>query len=370
MTDERAIDIRAAVSRAFGAPLVIETVRLRAPRAAEVRVRIDAVAICQSDLAYIDNHWGGDLPAVWGHEAAGTVVDAGPDAGLEPGTRLAVTLIRSCGTCPRCRAGLAVECTSKPHVAQPLTGTAGGAITHGMDTAAFAEQVLVHRSQVVPIPDALSSDVAALLACGVMTGFGAVVNTAGLADSASVVVIGSGGVGLHAVQGARIRGAHPIVAVDPADTRLRMAERLGATHALNPIDTDPVAALDEITSGRMADAVFVTTGARAALEWAYSLVAPGGTLVLVGMPPTGVTMPIDVGTLAARNQRVLGSKMGTAVPERDLPRLVALYQHGELHVDELITGRYPFERINEAIESSRRGEGIRNVILFDPRAGG
>ena len=361
------IEVRAAVSRRFAAPLSLEKVSLRAPGIREIRVRIDAVAICQSDLAFIDNHWGADLPAIWGHEAAGTVLDTGPHARVSPDTRVVVTLIRSCGQCAACRCGLVVGCRAKPTGSPALHDMQGSVITQGMDTAAFADTVLVHDSQVVPIPDAVASDVASLLACGAITGFGAVVNTAALPAGTASVVIGTGGVGLHAVQGARVQRSDPIIAIDTDDERLAVARRVGATHTVNPAHENPVEAVAEATNGDMADTVFVTTGAQAALESAHALVAAAGTLVLVGMPANGVTLPLDAGTLASLNQRVLGSKMGTSIPGRDIPRLFELYSRGDLFLDELVTRRYPFDQVNDAIDDSRRGTGIRNVVVFDPQ---
>jgi Zn-dependent alcohol dehydrogenase len=222
----------------------------------------------------------------------------------------------------------------------------------GLRTGAFAEAVVVDASQVVAIPPSIPLDSASLLACGVITGFGAVVNTAGLRPGATAVVIGAGGVGLNAVQGAAISGARTVIALDLVEAKLAAAREFGATDTVNAGDPDAAAAVRRLTGGRAADYVFVTVGARS------------GAIVLVGMPASGVTVPVDPGDIAHHNLRVLGSKMGGAHIQADIPKLVALYQQGRLKLDELISGRYPLAKINEAFASTRSGEALRNVIVF------
>ena len=363
--------IRAAVSRAFGEPLSIEDVTLAAPGPGEVRVRLQASAICHSDIAYMDGLWGGDLPAVWGHEAAGIVAEVGAGVEIAAGTPVVVTLIRSCGDCRYCRRGQYVACDATFDLDQrsPLTDATGRRVTHGLRTAAFAEQVVVHHSQLVPVPEELPLDVASLLGCGVITGVGAVRNTAAVEAGSSVIVVGCGGVGVNVIQGARLAGADPIVAVDVEPRKLDTALSLGATHGLNPAEHDVVVGIAEATEGHMADYVFVAVGARTAIEAAAGYVGTAGALVIVGMPATGVMSEIDPGTLAARNQRILGSKMGTAAIQIDVPHLAGLYAEGALELDRLITARYRLDDINEAIADVKAGRALRNVIVFeDPSA--
>ena len=219
--------MKAAICRAFGAPLTIEDVSLRAPQGSEVEVEIAACAICHSDITYIDGGWGGTLPAIYGHEAAGVVSRVGPQAAsVKPGDHVAVTLLRSCGRCHYCAAGSPHLCeTTFPlDDASPLAGANGEPIMHGLKTAAFAEAALVEESQVAKLPPDLGFDVASLLSCGVLTGFGAVVNTAKVPFGASVAVIGTGGVGLNCVQGAALSGAQPIIAIDIADEKLKASK--------------------------------------------------------------------------------------------------------------------------------------------------
>jgi Zn-dependent alcohol dehydrogenase len=330
-------------------------------------VKLGAVAICHSDILYIEGAWGGDLPSVFGHEAAGTVIDCGPGvANVAPGDRVVVTLIRSCGHCHYCAQGAAVLCESEFPLDRkgPLARADGGKLMQGLRTGAFAEEVVVDASQVVAVPADLPFDVASLLACGVITGVGAVTNTASVPAGSSVVVIGTGGVGLNTVQGAHLVGATPIVAVDLAESKLAAARRFGATHAIDPRAGDPVAAVRAATGGRGADFVFVTVGAKPAFEQGFRFLGKGGTLVVVGMPATGVMAEYDPGTVAAWGQRMIGSKMGSARVGIDIPRLVSLYGEGRLKLDELITGRYPLAGINEAIAGVVRGEALRNVIVF------
>jgi S-(hydroxymethyl)glutathione dehydrogenase / alcohol dehydrogenase len=207
-------------------------------------------------------------------------------------------------------------------------------------------------------------DVASLIACGVLTGLGAVVNTANVKAGSSVAVIGCGGVGLNAVQGARLSGCAPIIAIDVAPAKLVAARQFGATHTIDARGEDVEARVKALTQGRKADWVFVTVGVKGAAEQGVSLMKRNGGTVLVGMPPSGVQATIDPGWLAADGQKILGSKMGSARPAIDVPKIVALYRDGRLKLDELISGRYPLERINEALASSRSGAAVRNVVVF------
>src|SRR5580693_647456 len=358
---------QAAVCRAFGAPLSIEEVVLAEPGPGEIRVKIAACAICHSDIFYLDGAWGGELPAVYGHEAAGVIESVGPGVRrLQAGDPVVATLIRSCGACPACSEGAPVFCEEVfPLDRQsPLRDRDGASIVHGMRIGAFAEHVVVDASQVAVIPRDMPLDSASLIACGVITGMGAVVNTAAVKTGSSVVVIGCGGVGLNSIQGACVAGAAPIIAVDIADAKLEAARAFGATHFINAKGDDVAARVSEFTGGRKADYVFVTVGVAGATEQAVKLMKRNGATVLVGMPPSGVTSTIDPGWLAADGQRILGSKMGSARPAIDVPKIIQLYREGRLKLDQLISGRYRLESINEALASSRSGAAVRNVIVF------
>jgi S-(hydroxymethyl)glutathione dehydrogenase / alcohol dehydrogenase len=355
--------IRAAVCHAFGAPLTIEEVDLRAPHGREVEVTLEAVAICHSDISYAEGIWGGPLPAVYGHEAAGRVTALGPDAGgIEIGRKVVVTLIRACGHCPSCATGHPVACATPDAAPPPIRGRSG-AVWKAMNTGAFAERVVVDLSQVVPVPEDVGSDVASLLACGVITGIGAVVNSAALRPGQDVVVIGAGGVGLNTIQGARIAGARRIVAVDMTEGKLADARAFGATDGVLATAKAP---WDEVQAilGRGADAVFVTVGAIPAFEAAPRYLATGGRVWLVGMPASGAMATYEPVMIAATGQGMIGSKMGDAVISRDIPWMIDLYRQGRLKLDELISRRWAFEEINEAIVDTKRGTARRNVIVF------
>ena len=359
--------IKAAVCRAFKTPLAIETIDLAEPGHGEVLIDIAACAICHSDISYIDGAWGGELPAVYGHEAAGVVAAAGAGVNrLKAGDHVIATLIRNCGFCPACAEGAPVFCEEVFPLdrATPLEDASGKPIVQGLRTGAFAERIVVDASQAVAIPKDMKLDSAALIACAVLTGFGAVVNTANVKPGSSVAVIGCGGVGLNCVQGARIAGCDPIIAVDVDPMKLAAARRFGATHAIDARGENVEARVKELTNGRKADWVFVTAGVKGAAEQGVSLMKRNGGTVLVGMPASGVTAIIDPAWIAADGQRILGSKMGSARPLIDAPRIVALYRDGRLKLDELVTGRYPLDKINEALASSRSGAALRNVIVF------
>ncbi len=359
--------MKAAVCREFSKPFVIEEIAIAPPQAHEVKVRLAACAICHSDIHYWEGAWGGTLPAVYGHEAAGIVDAVGPGVtGVKPGDHVVVALIRSCGCCHYCAQGEQVLCETVFPLDRkgPLTTKDGKPIVQGLRTGAFAEYVVVDASQIVVIPRDVPLDSASLLACGVITGFGAVTNTAKMPAGAHVVVVGTGGVGLNAVQGAALSGARTVIALDLSDTKLAAARAFGATHTVNPKMANAVDAIRALTGGRGADYVFVTVGVKAAFEEAFAYIAKAGSVIVVGMPANGVMTAFDPGTLAAWGQKVLGSKMGSARLAIDVPRLVDLYKRGKLKLDELISGRYRLDEINEAIASVTRGDALRNVIVF------
>ncbi|NCF83406.1 MAG: alcohol dehydrogenase catalytic domain-containing protein [Proteobacteria bacterium] len=359
--------MKAAVCREFAKPLSIEELELAPPGAGEIRVKVAVCAICHSDIHYADGAWGGDLPSVFGHEASGVIEEIGAGVeGFQIGDHVVVTLIRSCGHCYFCRDGDEVLCEEEFSLDRdgPITAADGGRVAQGLRTGAFAEQVVVDPSQVVVIPDEIPFDSASLLACGVITGLGAVVNTAGVEPDSNVVVIGTGGVGLHSIQGAALSDCRKIIAIDISDEKLSAARRFGATHAINSTREEAAVAVRALTDGRGADYAFVTVGVKSVIEQGFRLIRKGGTLVLVGMPASGEIAGFEPLRVANDCQVVLGSKMGSSRIRVDIPRLVDLYRQGTLKLDELISGRYPLEKINEAIASVNRGEALRNVIVF------
>ena len=359
--------MKAAICRDFGKPLVVEEISLLEPQAEEISVSVRACGICQSDLHFLAGAWGGALPTIFGHEVAGIIERVGPNVqGLTPGQRVIVGLVRYCGRCYFCSTGQPALCETVFRLDQhtPIRDATGRAVGQGLRTAGFAEAIVVHASQAVPMPDDLPFESAAVLACAVITGFGAVVNTAGLREGESVVIVGAGGVGLNAVQAAAVVGGQPVIALDIAPPKLAMARAFGATHAFDALAPEVESKVRTLTAGRGADVVVITAGAGPALEQGLRLVRRAGTVVVVGMPGFGATSKLDAAQFAHDGQRILGSKMGSARPPVDISRLISLYRQRRVKLDELVSGRYPLDRINEASESSRRGEAIRNVIVF------
>lgn len=357
--------IKAAVCHSFNSPLIIEEIDLRAPAPSEVEVSLEACAVCHSDISFMDGGWGGSLPAVYGHEAAGRITAIGNSVqGYTLGDPVLVTLIRSCGACTPCASGTPVACNRAPPMDSPLSTADGTPVEQAMNCGAFAEKVVVDASQLAPLPADIPLDVASLLACGVITGVGAVVNTAQVRPGQNVVVIGAGGVGLNAIQGAKIAGAARIIAIDMLPEKLEAAKEFGATDTVLASAEKPWKHIHQITNGHMADAVFVTVGAIPAYESAPRFLATGGRVIMVGMPHSGAKASYEPVIMAATGQGMIGTKMGDVVLRRDIPWMIDLYQQGRLKLDELISQRWALEDINEAIADTRKGAARRNVIMF------
>jgi S-(hydroxymethyl)glutathione dehydrogenase/alcohol dehydrogenase len=360
--------MKAAVCYEFGTPLVVEEVELDPPQHGEVKVRLAATAICHSDIHHLKGDWGGTVPFIAGHEAAGVVEEVGKGVTLaKPGDYVVVSLLRACGRCFYCTTGTPHLCEAEYALdtESRLRTKQGEPIRRGVKTAAFAEYVIVDQSQVIQIPETMPLDRASLLACGVITGLGAVVNTAKVEARSSVVIIGTGGVGLNAVQGAVLAGAYPIIAVDLLDNKLEAAQTFGATHTINATHHEaPEETVKKLTWGRGADYAFVTVGSSAAAAQGLKMIRRGGALIMVGMPPTDSRLILATDDFVSAEHKIISSIMGSTRLSVDVPRLVEMYQHGRLKLDELITARYSLEQINEAIAAVERGEALRNVIVF------
>lgn len=360
--------MKAAVCYEFGKPLVIEEVELAATGRGQVRVRVAATAVCHSDIHDIKGEMPGTVPFVGGHESAGHVEEVGAGVkSVRPGDPVVASLLASCGECYYCTSGMTHLCEIKfaPKPRVLLHNKKGLPLDQKAGVAGFAEHILVGESQVVKVPADMPLDRAALLACGVSTGFGGVVKRALVRPFQSVAVIGAGGVGVNAIQGAVFVGAYPIIAVDMLDAKMKQAMAFGATHAVNAGRKDAIDAVKALTEGRGVDFVFVTVGSIAAIRQGMAMTASRGTTVLIGLPPASQELCFSPLELIPTERNIIGAFMGAADLQKDIPRLVALYQAGRLKLDELITGRYPLERINEAIKSTEKGEGLRNVIMFE-----
>ena len=374
--------VRAAVLRRSGLahpyadshPIAIETVNLDAPGPGEVLVRILAAGLCHSDLSVIDGARPRPLPMVLGHEATGEIVELGEGVeGLAAGDRVVFAFVPVCGHCQPCATGRPALCEpgAAANTAGELLGAgrrwtdaAGSFLRHHLGVSAFAEYVVSSVRSVVKIDRELAPEIAALFGCAVLTGVGAVVNTAKMAAGESAAIFGLGGVGLAALLGTRCSGAYPIVAVDVLPERLTLALTLGAHHVLDARSPNIVEELRELTHGGVQYAI-ETVGNEAVLAQAYAATRRGGTTVSVGLPPPDRRLSISAVSLVGEERTIKGSYMGSSVPSRDLPRFIALYRAGLLPVDRLLTHRLRLEDLNEGFDRLARGEGVRQVILFN-----
>ena len=363
--------MRASVLYEQGKPLGVEDLELESPRSGEVLVRMVASGVCHSCLHAADGSWKGvPVPIVLGDEGAGVVEDVGPGVdGLVPGDPVILSWAPTCGRCHYCVIGRPNLCERR----QPGRGVLpdgttrmslrGRPVYHYGHVATYASQTVVHESCAIRIDRNMPLDRAALIGCSVMTGVGAVINTAAVPPGASMAVFGVGGVGLNVVQGGALVAAHPVIAVDVRAAKLEHARGLGASHPVDASREDPVAAIRRIT--RLgADYTFVAVGDTRAMSQAIDALAPGGTCVLIGVPETGATVPMDVRPLVTGERVIRGSSYGSARTREDLPRLVNLYLAGKLKVDQLITRRYGLDEANEAFRALAAGELARGLIVF------
>lgn len=376
------ITTRAAVLREMGLPapyatskpLRIENVDLAPPGPGELLVRVTAAGLCHSDLSVIDGTRPRVMPMALGHEAAAAVVDCGPGvSGYAPGDAVVFSFVPACGHCAPCASGRAALCEpgAKANVAGTLLSGARrihspqGEINHHLGVSGFAEHAVVAAASAVKIEPGLAPEIAALFGCAVLTGVGAVVNTAKVAPGSSVAVFGLGGVGLAALLGARAAGAGTIVAVDLLDSKLALAAELGATYLVNAGSTDDVpAAIKALTAGGV-DYAFESVGSERVLAQAYAATARGGMTITMGLPHPSKQFSVPAVSLVAEERTVKGSYMGSAVPSRDIPRYIAMYRAGLLQVDRLLTHRLRLDDINEGFDVLARGEAVRQVVLFD-----
>ncbi|KQY80445.1 zinc-dependent alcohol dehydrogenase family protein [Brevundimonas sp. Root1423] len=370
----------AAVLRTMGAarpyadsrPLSIETVTLDPPGPGEVRVAIKAAGLCHSDLSVINGDRPRPLPMALGHEAAGVVEALGDGVtDLAVGDHVVMVFMPSCGHCNPCAEGRPALC--EPGAAangkgELLTGGRrihddAGDLNHHLGCSAFAGHAVVSRRSLVKVDADLPFEHAALFGCAVLTGVGAVVNTAGVRAGQSVVVVGLGGVGLSSVLGAVAAGASPVIAVDLSEDKLALARTLGAVQTVNAADTDAVEQVRALTGGG-ADFVFEMAGSVRALDAAWRMTRRGGTTVTAGLPPPEAALAVNVVSLVAEERTLKGSYIGTCVPSRDIPRYVALFRQGRLPVDRLLTGTIPLSDINAAFDQLADGKAVRTVVRF------
>lgn len=373
--------IRAAVLRATALPrpytdslpLTVETVQLTPPQAHEVRVRIVAAGLCHSDLSVVDGNRPRPLPMVLGHEAAGEVIEVGTGVGdLVVGDHVVFAFVPQCGHCAPCRSARPALCEpgAAANGAGELLGGGrrlrdrhGAPLHHHLGVSGFAEEVVVSRQSVVRVDRSLPFEIGALFGCAVMTGVGAIVNTARLRLGESVLVTGLGGIGFAAVLGALAAGAGQVVVADVNDDKLRQALALGAHAAVNSGADGAVEQVRDLTQGG-ADVGLECAGVVAALDFTWRATRRGGRTVTVGLPHPSQTLAISPVQLVAEERTLQGSYLGSCVPSRDIPAYITLYQSGRLPVDRLLTHRLSLDDINDGFDRLARGEAIRQVILL------
>lgn len=354
-------------------PLVVEELELEPPGPGEALIEIVAAGLCHSDLSVIDGSRPRPMPMVLGHEASGVVAEVGAGVqDLKPGDHVVFSFVPMCGRCAQCAMGRPALCERGAHAngqgtllggARRFRARGGAALNHHLGVSAFSRYTVSARESLIPIPAEVPIEKAALFGCAVMTGVGAVVNTARVEAGARVAVFGLGGVGLAAVLGAQLVGALQIVAVDVLPKKLELAKTLGATHAVHAGEGDPVHAVREITRGG-ADYAFEAVGSAKVLGQAYAATRRGGKTVTIGLPHPDQRLDLQAVSLVAEERTLLGSYMGSAVPARDIPRFLDLYLAGKLPVDGLVSERIELGSVNAAFDALKAGAVVRQLLRF------
>ncbi len=361
--------MKAAVLRGYNTPLELEDLEIDDPGPGEVLLKTAASGICHSDLHVIEGNLPMPPPCVLGHEPAGIVEAVGNGVtDFAPGDHVIGCLTSWCGVCKFCTGGRPYLCPTQ-FAGRPgglksrLSTKSGDPIFQFANLSSFAEKMLCPERSLVKIRDDMPLDRASLIGCGVTTGLGAALNTVHIPAGASVVIIGCGGVGLAAIQGARIVGSGKIIAVDTQSWKFDLAQKFGATDCINAKDGDPVAAVNEITGGG-ADFVFECIGLVPTVQQAVAMTGRGGTTVLVGVIPLAQTVPIATADLTLQEKTIMGSYMGSNRFRFDMPKYIDFYLDGRLYLDEMISSRIELAEVNEAFDRMRKGEAARQVIIF------
>lgn len=373
ITTRAAVLRRATDEQPFAAssPLSVEEVSLAGPGPGEVLVRIAAAGLCHSDLSVVNGDRPRPLPMVLGHEAAGVVEEVGDGVTeVSVGDRVVCSYVPSCGVCADCAGGHPVRCADAQAAnrearlvtgRRPFTDASGAALHHHLGVSAFSELTVVSPRSLVPVPDEVPLDVAAVFGCAVLTGAGAVLNTAVVRPGEAVAVVGLGGVGISAVMAAALAGAHPVIAVDTVESKLAAATAVGATHGVLA-GPDAVEQVRDLTGGGVTVAI-EAAGHPAALATAYGATRSGGRIVVAGLPHPRHTIDVPIASLVGEEKSILGSYMGSSVPRRDLPRLFGLYAAGLLPADALLTSRsVPLDDVNGALDRLHTGTEVRQIL--------
>jgi len=367
------MNINAAILWEQGAPLSVEGAELEAPRAGVVLVEVRAAGVCHSDLHPARGDWPARTPLVLGHEGAGVVREVGEGVTrVRAGDHVVLCWAPPCGVCPPCVEGRPVLCDRLGRTTYrnqlPAGGTRlrarGQALAHYNGTACFADYAVVAEEGVIPVAPDVPFEALATLGCAVVTGVGAVLNAARAEAGAGVAVIGAGGVGLNVVQGARLAGCEPVIALDTRSRPLEIAREFGATDVVEAAGEDAAGRVRELTGGRGADYVFDTVGAPATLAQALQCARKGGTVVVTGLSRADALASFPLFPFVMQEKRLVGSLYGSGQPSRDVPRLIALYQEGKLKLTELVTRTYRLDAVNDALAALASAEGARGIIRW------
>jgi S-(hydroxymethyl)glutathione dehydrogenase/alcohol dehydrogenase len=360
--------MKAAVLREVNKPLEIEDIQHGDPGAREVLVRTVAAGVCHSDLHFFNGSYPYPLPAVLGHESAGVVEAVGRDVTyVKPGDHVITCLSAFCGHCEFCLTGHMSLCQepelqrSADEASRLVKGEEP--IQQFLNLSSFAQMMLVHEHAIAKVRDDMPMAQAALIGCAVTTGVGAVIHTAGIEPGTTVAVIGCGGVGLSAINGAAIAGAARIIAIDRLASKLELARKFGATDVVDASTTDVVEAVRELTGGGVHYS-FEAIGLKVTAEQAFKIIRRGGTATVVGMIPVGVMVELH-GPEFLMERKLQGSNMGSNRFRVDMPRYVDFYLQGRLHLDDLISRKIRLEDVNEGLAALETGEVARSVIMFD-----
>ena len=360
--------MKAAVLHEVNQPLQMEEIDVALPGPREVLVRTKASGVCHSDLHFVEGLYTTTMPVVLGHEAAGIVEAIGSQVNyVSPGDRVICCLSVFCGQCERCTTGRPVLCSRTGLVRgqdeAPRLSQGGASVTQFANLGAYAEMMLVHENSLVKIEQDIGFEQMALIGCGATTGLGAAMNTAKEEPGSTVAVIGCGGVGLNAIQGAKLAGALRIIAIDSVEDKLTLAREFGATDVIDASSGDVETKVKDLTKGGV-DYSFEAIGKKETAEQSFSILRAGGTATIIGMIPQGVKIELD-GASFLRERRIQGSSMGSNHFRVDMPRYVDFYLQGRLKLDELVSRRLTLEDVNEAFKYMKEGSVARSVMMFD-----
>ena len=357
--------VKGVIAATKGEPVQLTTILVPDPGPDEALVRIQACGVCHTDLHYREGAINDDFPFLLGHEAAGTVEKVGGNVtNVAPGDYVILAWRAPCGACRSCLRGRPWYCFASHNAAQPMTLEDGAPLAAALGIGAFAELSLVHAGQAVKVDPKASPAAAGLIGCGIMAGLGAAVNTGGVSRGDSVAVIGCGGVGNAAIAGAKLAGAHTIIAVDIDDRKLTWAKEFGATHTINSRETDPVAKIRELTGGNGVNIAIEAVGRPETFEQAFYARDHAGTVVLVGVPSPDMKIELPLIEIFGRGGSLKSSWYGDCLPTRDFPMFIDLYRQGRLDLDRFVSETIAIDQVEEAFHKMERGEVLRSVVVM------